>query len=106
MLQPMAIVFACSALFALLAGLVGYFAASMECVWLVGPMAENIPQEVHVAFLVDLWAHSASYFGGSAGGIILMIWVWRSRRVVETQSGTDKSRNCGVGETEVQACRK
>ena len=86
LVRPMAILFAISALLALLAGLVGYVAASMGWVWLVGKMAEDVPQEKHVAFLVDLWAHSASYFAGFVGGIILMVWIWRSRGVVSPQS--------------------
>jgi hypothetical protein len=89
-IRPMAILFASSAIFALLAGLVGYVAASMGWVWLVGPIAEDIPQEKHTAFLVDLWAHGASYLGGFAGGIILMVWVWRSRRIDATQSETEQ----------------
>jgi len=91
LLRPMAILFAGSATFTLLAGLVGYIAASMGWVWLVGPIAEDVPQEKHVAFLVDLWAHSASYFGGFVGGIILMVWVWRSRRRAAIQSETEQS---------------
>jgi hypothetical protein len=87
----MAILLVCSAAFALLAGLVGYVAASMGWVWLVGPIAEKVPPEKHTAFLVDLWAHSASYIGGFVGGIILMAWVWRSRRLATTQIETEPS---------------
>lgn len=88
LLQPMSILLVCSAAFALLAGLIGYVAASMGWVWLVGPIAEEVPREKHTAFLVDLWAHSASYFGGFVGGIILMVWIWRSRRLATTQIET------------------
>lgn len=91
LLQPMAILFASSALLAVLAGLTGYVAASMGWVWLIGPIAENVPQEKHVSFLVDLWAHSASYLGGFVGGILLVIWVWRSRRQAPTQSETEQT---------------
>jgi hypothetical protein len=91
LLGPMAFLFASSAGFALMAGLVGYVAASMGWVWLVGPIAEDVPPEKHAAFLVDLWAHSASYTGGFVGGIILMAWVWRSRRLATTQIETEQS---------------
>ncbi len=90
LLRPMTILFGCSATLALLAGLVGYAAASMGWVWLVGPIAEDVPQEKHISFLVDLWAHSASYFGGFVGGIILMVWVWRSRRRPAIESETEQ----------------
>ncbi|MFN5102573.1 MAG: hypothetical protein ACK5GJ_07245 [Planctomycetota bacterium] len=89
LLQPMAILFACCATFALLAGLLGYVAASMGWVWLAGRIAEDVPTARHTAFLVDLWAHSASYLGGFVGGIILMVWVWRSRRRGETKNETE-----------------
>ncbi|TWU32668.1 hypothetical protein Q31b_58260 [Novipirellula aureliae] len=96
LIRPMGILFACSAIFALLAGVIGYVAASMEWVWLVGPIAENVPQEKHISFLVDLWAHSASYLGGFVGGIILMIWVgrsrWRAATQSETESGVERER--------------
>lgn len=89
LLRPMASLFASSATFALFAGFVGYLAALMGWVWLVSPIAEDIPREKHTAFIVDLWAHSASYIGGFVGGIILMVWVWRSRRLAVTQSETE-----------------
>jgi len=88
---PMAILFGCSAIFAVLTGSIGYVAASMGWVWLVGPIAENVPQEKHVPFLVDLWVHRASYLGGFAGGNILMVWVWRSRGRASNVSETGPS---------------
>lgn len=94
--RPIAILFACSAVLAVLAGFMGYVAASMGWVWLVGPIAENVPQEKHILFLVDLWAHGASYFGGFIGGLILIVWVWRSRHQTrapgETEQGVERER--------------
>lgn len=69
----------CGAL-ALLAGIAGAIGAAMGWVWLVGWIAEAVPREKHIAFLADLWAHSASYAGGLIGGIGLMIWSWWQRR--------------------------
>jgi hypothetical protein len=43
-------------------------------------MAEKVPSEKHISFLTNLWAHNASYLGGFVGDIIVMIWVWCSRR--------------------------
>ena len=77
--RPIAVLLAFNALLAVVVGLAGYVAASNGWVWLVGPIAENVPREKHIPFLIDLWAHNASYLGGFVGSIILMIWVWRSR---------------------------
>jgi hypothetical protein len=79
LIRPMAVLFTCTAVLATLAGVAGYVAASNRWVRLVGDLAGDVPRERHVPFLVDLWAHSASYIGGFVGGIILMAWVWRSR---------------------------
>lgn len=64
---------------ALAAGVVGWLLASVGLVVLVGPIAHNLPADRHVPFLADLWAHSASYFVGFVGGIVVMVQVWRSR---------------------------
>jgi hypothetical protein len=50
-------------------------------VYLVGPIAEELPADRHVPFLADLWAHSASYLVGAVGGIavVLLVWRWRGR---------------------------
>ena len=79
LIRPMAILFVCNAAFALLAGITGYLVASFGWFRLAGPMAEIVPPEKHLAFLVDLWTHNASYLGGFVGGVALMVWVWRSR---------------------------
>lgn len=69
----------CGAL-ALLAGITGAIGAAMDWVWLVGWLADAVPPEKHVAFLADLWAHSASYAGGLIGGLGLMVVTWLRRR--------------------------
>lgn len=79
LIRPVAVLFGCNALLATLAGFFGYIAASNGWVWLVGPIVESVPHDKHILFLVDIWVHSASYLGGFLGGIILIIWVWRSR---------------------------
>ncbi|MCA9241002.1 MAG: hypothetical protein KDA37_12415 [Planctomycetales bacterium] len=71
---------ACSALTAVLAGIVGYVAAVRGWVWLVPQLAERVPKEKHVAFLIDLWAHSASYFAGFVGGVVLIVLVILARQ--------------------------
>jgi len=64
---------------AILSGLVGYVAASLGWIHLTGRMAVEVPPEKHVAFLVDLWAHNASYATGFLGGLDLCVNVWRQR---------------------------
>lgn len=79
LVRPMMVLMVCIAVFAVLAGIVGYLAASNGLVELVGRMAERVPADRQVAFLTDLWIHNASYLGGFVGGIVLMVRVWRSR---------------------------
>jgi len=66
-------------IFSIIGGLVGYFLASNGLIALVGPIFEKVPAEMHVPYLVDLWAHTASYLSGFVGGIVLSFKVWRSR---------------------------
>jgi hypothetical protein len=70
-----------SASFALVMGIAGFIAARNDWVFLIGELATRVPPEKHVVFITDLWAHSASYFAGFVGGIILMVHTWRSRRL-------------------------
>lgn len=67
------------AICALVAGIVGWFLARSGAVFLVGGIARVLPADRHVPFLADLWAHSASYLVGIAGGIVVIVRVWRSR---------------------------
>lgn len=40
-------------------------------------------------FLVDLWMHNASYFSGFLGGLVVIVMVWRGRRLAFTTSAAD-----------------
>lgn len=64
---------------AVAAGVAGWLLASSGAVFLVGPIARELPANRHVPFLADLWAHLASYLVGLVGGIVVMVLVWRSR---------------------------
>lgn len=72
------VVMACGSL---LAGVAGYLVANAGGVWLVEPLASEVPASKHVAFLADLWAHGAAYGAGFIGGVTLCGWVvyrrWR-----------------------------
>ncbi len=65
---------------ALLAGLVGYALARSGEVFVVGPVAEEVPAARHARFLADLWAHNAAYLAGFIGGIVLCVRTVRRRR--------------------------
>jgi hypothetical protein len=86
LIRPFAWLLGVMAACALLAGIAGWLLSSHEAVFLVGPLAERVPREKHVAFIADLWAHSASYIAGFAGGIVLILLVWRSRRKLAESS--------------------
>jgi hypothetical protein len=79
LVRPVACLLAVMGVIALAAGLLGWKLASAGAVFLVGPIARELPPERHVPFLADLWAHSASYLVGLVGGIVVMVLVWRSR---------------------------
>src|SRR3954454_25176921 len=80
LIRPILVRLACTGATALLAGVVGHVLARRGVIFLEEPMAYWLPEEKHVAFLTDLWAHSASYLAGLIGGIVLIVVTWRSRR--------------------------
>jgi hypothetical protein len=81
LLRPVAVLLGVMAVCALLAGVVGYTAALRGGVWLMPPLADEVPAARHARFLADLWAHNASYLTGFVGGNVLLGWVWRQRRL-------------------------
>jgi hypothetical protein len=80
LVRPIAILLLYMAGSSTLFGIIGYFAAKSGLVYLIEPMKSRVPIEKHVAFLADLWAHSAAYLTGFMGGIVLCISTWRKRR--------------------------
>ncbi|MCI0683148.1 MAG: hypothetical protein L0Y71_13685 [Gemmataceae bacterium] len=79
LVSPVAILLPVMAASAAAAGLVGWWLASRGAVVLVGAIASKVPADKQVAFVADVWAHSASYLVGFLGGIVVMVRVWRSR---------------------------
>lgn len=85
--RPLLRVLAVMALCALGAGVAGFF-LYRQGVATPGGWAPFIPVEKHGWFVVDWYAHSASYASGFLGGIILIAWVWRHRgRLAANASG-------------------
>ena len=64
----------------ILAGFVGYFIATAGGVWLMEPLASQVPVDKHHVFLADLWAHLAAYGVGFLGGTILCVRIYFKRR--------------------------
>jgi hypothetical protein len=91
LLPLIGILFVGNAVFAALAGCVGYIAATNGWVRLSPSLAERVPLEQHVPFLVDLWAHNASYIGGLFGGITVMERVWKARKSAVNDLSAAKS---------------
>lgn len=65
--------------FAAIAGAIGFATSQAGTFRLIGPLAERVPADRHVAFLTCGWAHSASYLSGLIGGVVLWIVTWRKR---------------------------
>jgi H+/Cl- antiporter ClcA len=80
LVRPIVVLLLIMAACAVLAGVVGYILGRGGIFVLVEPLASRVPEEKHVAFLADGWAHSASYLVGFIGGIVVITRVWRSRR--------------------------
>jgi hypothetical protein len=79
LIRPMLVLFICVGVSASIAGAAGYVAASKGWVGIPSPLASDLLPEKHVQFLVDLFAHNASYLGGFIGGLFLTAWVWWTR---------------------------
>jgi hypothetical protein len=80
LVRPLCVLMAVCVVMALAAGLVGSALASAGMITLLEPLASEVPKAKHVAFLADLWAHSASYITGFVGGGLVMLQVWLQRR--------------------------
>ncbi len=79
LLRPIGALLLIMAVCAIAAGAIGWFVAASGWMILVEPLASRIPAEKHVAFLIDGWAHSASYAVGFFGGVWLIIATFRRR---------------------------
>jgi hypothetical protein len=76
LVRPLLKLLAIMAIFALAAGIIGYFLQGLGMEY----YATAIPKQIRHTFYADLWAHEMSYLTGLIGGIILCILVWRSRK--------------------------
>ena len=86
LLKPALVLLSVMGVAALVAGCVGFLLARWGQVWLIEPLASLVPQEKHLPFIADLWAHSASYGFGFFGGVILCIYAWIRRGRLKRES--------------------
>lgn len=77
LIRPMGMLLLGMGVVALISGLVGYARAKAGAIdpWVTA----NIQPSQRVAFMADLWAHTASYASGAIGGLFLCAYVWLSR---------------------------
>lgn len=78
--RPILLLVGISTVCAALAGIVGYIAAVNQWVWLMPHLADRIPEEKQIWFLVDLWIHGASYLAGLVGGLVITGYAVQQRR--------------------------
>ena len=72
---------------ALAAGLAGLVVSGINPAAAIGIWTEVISIEKWNSFGFDLWAHSASYFTGFVGGVVLIIETFLRRRKMELAPG-------------------
>ncbi len=80
LVRPLLFLIAVMAVMAFVSGVAGYFLAEQKRVWLVPPLADQVPAPKHAAFLACGFAHMTSYVVGFAGGGVQIARVWLSRR--------------------------
>jgi hypothetical protein len=79
LVRPIGLLMLASAGGAILAGLLGWLLASRGLVQLIEPLATAVPTNRHIPFLIDGFAHTASYAFGFLGGLVVLALIWRSR---------------------------
>ncbi|MFK7970823.1 MAG: hypothetical protein AB8F95_10670 [Bacteroidia bacterium] len=78
--NPMVKLLVVMALVATVAGIIGYFLAKGEVIYLVGKYANRIDADRHHLFLTAGWAHNASYIAGLIGGAFVSYHTWKKRK--------------------------
>lgn len=78
LVRPLLVVLAGMAICALLAGYQGARVGGYE--WLFDWNISFIPEPARAGFVIDFYAHVASYSSSVIGGILLIVWILRRRR--------------------------
>jgi len=88
LIKPIAILLGVMGLGAILAALIAFIFGSNGSLQIPAVFASALPSQKHIPFLVDMWAHSASYLFGFVGGIVLIVRIWRRREKGIHQTST------------------
>ena len=85
LIQPILVLLSIMGISALIAGIVGGILFESGSIQIIPRYNAVLLPEKHRPFMIDLFAHSASYFVGFLGGIGLAIWViikrWKLSKV-------------------------
>lgn len=81
LLRPGLVVMIATGICALIAGIIGFFAAEAGWVWMIGRAAQVIDLSKESAYLANLWAHTSSYAFGVIFSLGLCAWIiwWRRK---------------------------
>ena len=80
LIQPLARLLFYNAILAMSAGIIVYITMFNNQNRLIDGIEESVPYEKHVPYTVNLWVNGVSVIGFFIGGIILVVWVYRSRQ--------------------------
>lgn len=81
---------------AIIAGSIGYIGAVKGMFRLPGHLAVDVPRDKHVGFIVDGFAHNASYFVSFIGGLILAARILLRRRKSAATGSVQAERRFGL----------
>jgi hypothetical protein len=85
--KPVLLLLGLMAVFALIAGVVGYGIGTMGTIVLPPELKNKLPAAKWAAFQACAFAHSMSYFTAFIGGGMTIAWVWVSRRRMKMARG-------------------
>lgn len=83
------------ALMAIVAGVVGWLLARSGGVFLIGPLAQRVPADKHVAFLA-VWAHSVFALGGTGPAEQFLSFFGKARQAGRTRTATLATPDMGM----------
>jgi hypothetical protein len=81
LVRPALVLFLAMAAISVAAGFAGHALARAGIIYVLEPLASEIPDERHALLLAALCSHIAAYAAGVIGGLALCGWVYRGRRV-------------------------
>ncbi len=79
LIRPVLLLLTVTGACATLAGAAAWMLVRLGVVTVPRWIAMVLPPAKQLRFLVDLWVHTASYWAGFAGGLVLIPYVWNSR---------------------------